>query len=327
VSTCFIGGGTPTCLDVPQLQQLLVKIRQSVGDQPVEFTVEANPGTLDLDKVTLLSDHGVNRISLGVQSFRHHELHTLGRIHREQAIDQSLELISRCGFAHLNLDLIFAVPGQSADSWRDTVKRAVASGADHLACYGLTYEPDTPMFDMLEQGRLSPVSENLQIEMYQLADEILTDAGFDHYEISNYARPGGHCQHNLRYWQNLDTLGAGPAAASYIGGVRTRNVPDIEQYIRLISYEENAFVDREKLTPAQRAGETAMLNLRLTAGIDVKQFEERTGFDPHHLFAEAIRVHEAQGRLQSTPSSIRLTAAGRLVADQVMADFLNPDAL
>jgi len=325
IETIFVGGGTPTCLPTALLDKLFQALGEAARTHGVtEFSVETNPGSLDDEKADLLRAHGVNRISMGAQSFHEDELAVLGRRHRPKDISASAARVHRAGFAHFNLDLIFGIPGQSPARWRESLRRAIALRPDHLSCYGLTYEPGTPLHARRAQGRVRPLSERQEARLYTTAVEVLAEAGFEQYEISNFARPGGRCRHNLRYWHNQPTLGVGPAAASYIDGRRWRNIPDVAAYVSRTRRGQSTEVDVERLSPLQRAGETAMLMLRTVEGIDTGRYQLMTGFDAHDLFADAIRFHTRAGLLTAAPERIALTPAGRLVADTVLADFVSP---
>jgi len=326
IETIFVGGGTPAFLPIGPLERLLAELGRCASEHGVrEFTVEANPGSIDATKLACLRDHGVNRISMGAQSFHETELRVLGRIHKPAEIAGSAELIRKAGFEHFNIDLIFGIPGQTPSSWSDSIRQAVALGPDHLACYGLTFEPGTPLHERcLIHGQIVRVGEELETELYLIAIRQLSALGFEQYEISNFARPNGQCQHNLRYWHNQPGLGIGPAGASYLEGKRWRNVADIAEYVRRIQTGKSPIDESEILSPAQRAGESAMLALRLTEGINPEKFQQAAGFDPHELFADAIARHKAADLLTATPNRIALTPQGRLVADTVIADFLMP---
>ncbi|MBN1492155.1 MAG: radical SAM family heme chaperone HemW [Phycisphaerae bacterium] len=323
VQTIFVGGGTPTVLPTDDFGRLFRSLgRLARRDAAVEFTVEANPASVDDAKAAVLRAAGVDRISLGVQSFHVAELACLDRLHSPEDIPRTLRRLRRAGFEHVNLDLIFGIPGQSLASWTDTLRRAVDLEPDHLACYGLTYEPGTPLEARRSLGHVQPCGEALEVEMYARAIDYLAEAGFEHYEISNFARASGRCRHNLGYWLGEPYLGIGPAAAGYLDGQRTRNVADMTEYMRRILAGESAVVEREQLDALAHAGEAAMLELRLIDGLDRERFQRRTGFDPVRLFAEPLASHGVGGRVVVTGSHIRLTRAGLFVADSVMADFI-----
>ncbi len=325
VVTLFAGGGTPTLLPPASLRRLFAALRPVVQrHHPIEFTVEANPASLTDAKAAILREAGVTRISMGAQSFHPHELRALDRIHCPADIPRSAEIIHRAGFEHFNLDLIFGIPGQSRASLLESIRRAVDLGPDHLAGYGLTYEPDTPLRARRDAGLIRSANEDLEADFYELIMDRLGQLGFEQYEISNFARPGARCEHNLRYWRNKPVLGIGPSAAGYFQGRRRRNVPDTAEYVRRMRAGVDPSVECEELDPLQRAGETAMLALRLIEGISIQAFREQTGLDPLQLFAEPVHRHASAGLLLADDRHIALTRAGRLVADDIIADFLLP---
>jgi len=321
--TFYIGGGTPTVLPPAELKRLLTGVRAyaSTAAEP-EFTVEANPATVTTEVAGVLAACGVNRVSVGAQSFQPDELRTLGRRHQPEDVPATVATLRRHGLARINLDLIFGIPRQSLESWQRSLHTALQLAPDHLSCYGLTCDADTPLRRRLEYGDLEPVSEDLEADMYELALDVLPTLGLLQYEISNFARPGCECRHNLRYWRNEPYLGIGPGAAGYVDGVRYRNVADIRSYVEKVSRGDSPWAEHEQLPPDGRARETAMLELRLTSGIDRKRFAERFGADPAYLFADAIERHAQAGLLEVDERAVRLTRAGLLVANRVMADFL-----
>ena len=325
VETIFVGGGTPTVLPIPLFERLLARlgeIARAHGTQ--EFTVEANPATVDDAKAALLKAHGVQRVSMGAQSFDVRELAILDREHNPADVPASIEVLKRAGLTRYNLDLIFGVPGQTLASWMHNLRTAIDLQPEHLSCYGLTYEPGTRLRRRLQIGRVARIEEDLEAEMFLATRDTLQSAGYHAYEISNYARPGCECRHNLRYWHNLPGIGIGPSAASYWRNQRWRNVPDTAESVRRIQAGSSTAVDAEELSPLDRAGETAMLELRLTEGIDRQGFQAATGFDPFVLFAAVIATHARAGLLAVQDDRVFLTREGRLLGDAVIADFLSP---
>ena len=323
IDTLFVGGGTPTVLPENALHRLMTALNEAIGGHDeIEFSVEANPVSLTAEKAAILHGSGVNRISMGAQSFHRSELAVLDRLHDPDDIVASAGRVRDAGFDRLNLDLIFGIPGQTPASWAESLRRAMDLGPDHLACYGLTYEPGTPLYDARAAGRVQPMDEEREVDLYLAAVDGLTSAGWRQYEISNFARAGGQCLHNLRYWRNRSTLGIGPAAASYLDGRRWRNVPDGVDYVERMRSGRDVRTDVETLPPTERAGETAMLGLRLIEGIEPAAFAEETGFDPHRLFAGVIGPHVRAGRLRVAGGRIALTRSGLLLADAVIGDFL-----
>ncbi|HUU84667.1 MAG TPA: radical SAM family heme chaperone HemW [Phycisphaerae bacterium] len=323
ITTMFIGGGTPTVLSPDLLARLLEPLTPIAAQPPcIEFTIEANPGTLDDAKVRILARSGVDRISLGAQSFQPGELATLERGHRPDDVAPAVEAARRAGIRRINLDLIFGIPGQTLTTWTDSIDRAIALGVDHLALYGLTYEPGTPLTRRLEAGRIQRCPEQLEREMYLTAVRRAAARGFEQYEISNFARPDHRCRHNLLYWNNEPYIGVGPSAVGCIDGVRYRNVPDIERYVRMIDKSGSAVIETERVTGHRLAAEMVMLRLRLVEGIDAAEFEARAGWNPHTAFAGAIQRCRNLGLLRVTPTHIALTDEGRLLADSIITEFM-----
>lgn len=323
--TVFVGGGTPTFLPMVEFERLFMRLgRIAEQDRPVEFTVEANPASLTEAKAAVLRANHVNRISMGAQSFDSQELRVLERIHRPEDIVPSAAIIHDAGFEHFNLDLIFGIPGQTEASWSESIRRAVDLRPDHLACYGLTYEPGTPLRRRIDQGLVEPMQDEYEAVLYDLAVDTLEARGFHQYEISNFARPTAESRHNLRYWLNLPYVGVGPSAASFMDGRRWKNVADTAEYMRRTGCGESLVVQSEELSPLDRAGEMAMLQLRLVRGIDRTEFQAATGYDPMLLFARTIAAHYERGLLAVDDQRIALTRKGRLVGDTVTVDFLSP---
>ena len=323
ITTVFVGGGTPTVLPIGELDRLMSALAPvAAASTCTEFTVEANPATLTTDNAHLLASAGVDRLSLGGQSFHATELACLGRRHRPENIASSMEVARRAGIGRLNLDLIFGIPGQTMASWIDTLDRALDLPVEHLAVYALTYEDGTPLAKQRACGQVVPCDEQIEADLYLMAIERLSTSGFKQYEISNFAKPGGRCRHNLIYWRNEPYIGVGPSAAGYVGGVRYRNAPDVAQYVKMIDETGDAAVETERIEGKRLAAEMAMLQLRLVEGIDLAGFAARTGSDAVQAFAPAIAQYEAMGLLTVTPTHVALTQRGRCVADTIIADFM-----
>ena len=231
-----------------------------------EVTLEANPATFDVKKAALFRDLGVTRVSLGIQSFTPHVLEKLGREHTAEQAAESVCILREAGVSQVNIDLMFSIPGQSEMDWEDTLKHAVALNPDHISAYNLTYEEDTAFFESLRKGEVSP-SEDIDARFFHLADEILTSEGFDHYETSNYAKPGKHSSHNQGYWRGEDYIGLGPSAVSTIGGTRWKNVADTTMYVSQMHAIGNALAESETLDAEARRLERIALGLRTTEGI------------------------------------------------------------
>ncbi len=322
VRTVFFGGGTPTILPTEQLASLIESLS---GALPVgrlaEFSVEANPATIDDDKVAMLVSSGVTRVSMGAQSFDAAELAVLERLHSPDDIQPSVETLRHHGIEHINLDLIFGIPGQTLDSWSQSLKRAIDLGVDHFACYGLTYEIGTRLTNQRDTGELIPCEENLEADMYLLAVDTLGAAGCRQYEISNFARPGGECLHNLIYWHNDPYIGVGPSAAGCVSGRRYKNVADIDEYVRMIDQHGHAEAESERVEGETLIHELIMMQLRLNEGLSIDSFRDRTGHDARQVFGNAVARLTDRDLLQVTDTHIALTGHGRLIADAVIADL------
>ena len=306
--TIYFGGGTPTSLLTDQLEYLLGGLRERLDLSALrEWTLEANPATVRAEKARLLRDIGVTRISLGVQSWDDELLRTLGRVHNSKQAENTYYILRDAGFPSVNLDLMFAVPGQTRAQWRTTLEKTIALAPDHISSYCLTYEEDTDYFRKLTGGTFRQDDE-LDAQLFESTMDTLAAAGFAQYEISNYARPGHESQHNRAYWFGADYLGFGPSAFSTIGNERWENVRDTAAYTQRVLTGENARAFRETLTPAQRAGEIAAFRMRTAEGMS------RTELAP---WATAMAELENLGLLETAGENLRLTRRGKMLADSV----------
>ncbi len=321
LESVFVGGGTPTALGGERLAALLAALAGLI-DGSTEVTVEANPGTIEAGLARRLADLGVNRVTLGAQSFEAGELATLGRIHSAGQTGEAVAAIRRAGITNVGLDLIYGIPAQTLATWRRTLREALALSPEHLSCYALSFEAGTPFARDLAAGRLAEMPDDDQADCHAAAVETLTAAGFGHYEISNFALPGRACRHNLTYWHNRPYLGIGPAAASYVGGVRWTNRPDLDGYVASVRAGERPAADAERLTGRAALAEALMLGLRLTQGISREELARRFGADPIAAFPGSIARHQRTGALVVTPSRLRLAPGALFVADTVLADIL-----
>jgi oxygen-independent coproporphyrinogen-3 oxidase len=331
--TVFFGGGTPSLLDLAQWRRILEAMEGLDLLGAEEWTVECNPATLSAEKVRLLRAFGVNRVSLGVQSFDDELLLRLGRIHTRQEVFASFDRLRRAGFENLNVDLMFAIPGQTMAAWRATLGEAVALAPEHLSCYEVIYEEDTPLFAQLAAGRID-VNEDLACDLYEELLACADQHGFAQYEIANLARrltediaggvPGRACRHNVNYWRGGSFLGLGPSATRYEGGVRTRNVANTQQYCECWERGHPAVESSEQLAPLARAGETAAFGLRMTAGWPFEEFHRVTGFDLRAQWQTEMTELAAKGWGQRDASGFRLTPQGLRFADAAAELFLRP---
>jgi oxygen-independent coproporphyrinogen-3 oxidase len=323
VETIFVGGGTPTRLDAEQLSRAMEIIGRWLPLAPGgEWTVEANPGTLDAQKADLLAQAGVERVSLGAQSFRSESLQVLERHHGRLEVEQAVAVV-QARFARWSLDLIFGVPGSTLDDWQADLGIALQLGPSHLSCYGLVYEKGTPLWSQRRSGKVQPIDEELERSMYETTMDVLTGHGLEMYEISNYARSGHESRHNLAYWANDAYFGFGVGAARYIRGVRSVNTRDLPSYLRRVESGADPTGPREELSPEARARETAVLMLRRTqTGIERDDFKTRTGFDLDTLLGTSVERYKALGSLDDDGRRVRLSRSGVFVADDVFCELV-----
>lgn len=324
-TTLFVGGGTPTVLPAPLLAEVIAAALAAfrfIAD--VEVSIEANPGTVDVaaDKLGAARRAGANRISFGVQAFQDRLLQRLGRVHRAADIGTAVALARRAGFANINLDLIFGLPGQTLADWDETLQRALQLEPDHLSCYSLSVEEGTLYHRERLAGRLDLPTEEVEEAMYDHTRQILAAAGFVHYEVSAYARPGRRCRHNLIYWQNGEYLGLGAGAHSYLAGRRFWNRAAPAAYIQAVAAGGCAEEDGETLDLPGQMAETMILGLRTTDGVGLRRFSERFGRSALEVFGSAAGELQRCGLLQMTPEAWRLTEQGMKVGNRVWQAFL-----
>lgn len=323
VPTIFFGGGTPTFPDPELIVRLLDAIRRRFHVLPdAEISIEANPGTVDRSRFAVLHQAGFNRLSIGVQAFDDQLLRVLGRLHSAQEAVRSYEAARAAGFENVNLDLMFALPGQTVQQWQHTLRTAIRLQPEHLSCYALTIEPNTPFYSLHQRGQLPLPDEETDLCMYQYALRALTRAGYEHYEISNFARPGYRCRHNMVYWRNEEYLGFGPGAVSYRDGVRWKCVSHPRRYVQAVREGASLVEEQERLSPEESLGETVMLMLRTRDGVDVKAVEARYGVPLAERYAPQLRRLRCLRLLEVTPDRWRITAKGLPIANTVCAEFL-----
>ncbi len=340
--TIFFGGGTPSLLNLRQWEQILramekLNLLSARGDaRPAEFefTVECNPATVSADKAKLFRDFGINRISMGVQSLDEKLLDRLGRIHSREMVFKSFDILRAAGFENLNLDLMFAIPTQTMEIWRDTLREAMAMQSEHLSSYEVIYEDDTPLFEQLKAGEFS-VDENLACEMYEELISSATHNGFQQYEIANFARnktlnsqpstlniPSHACQHNVNYWRGGDFYGLGPSATGYVRGVRTKNWSNTQLCCEQLEKGKRAIESSEELPPLRRAGEIAAFGLRMNAGWPFTEFKRTTDFDLRNEWDSEMNQLTERGWASRDAEKFQLTHQGLRFADSAAELFL-----
>jgi oxygen-independent coproporphyrinogen-3 oxidase len=344
--TVFFGGGTPSILNLRQWTRILDAMHRLGLDQAVEWTVECNPATVSLDKARLLRERGVNRISMGVQSFDEALLDRLGRIHSREMAFKSFDVLRQAGFDNLNIDLMFAIPGQTMEVWRGTLDEALALGSEHLSSYEVIYEDDTPLFARLRAGEFD-VDEDLACGMYEELVARTASAGLQQYEVANFARswrngaavvraantpapnlagiPRYACRHNINYWRGGYYYGLGPSAAGYVRGVRTKNWSNTKLYCEQLELGRRAVESSEDLSSLARAGEIAAFGLRMNAGWPFEDFRRVTGLDLREEWSTDMDRLVEKGWGRTSADRFQLTPAGLRFADSAAELFLRSD--
>ena len=315
--TIYFGGGTPSALTCEQLEYLLGGLRARLDLSALEeWDLEANPATIRADKARLLHSLGVTRLSLGVQSWDDGLLATLGRTHSAAQAEGTFGVLRAAGFGNLNIDLMFGVPGQTLAQWEATLARTIALGPQHVSCYGLTYEEDTEYFRKLTGGEYRQDAD-FDADLFERTMDTLGAAGFAHYEISNYARPGSESRHNLAYWRGADYLGFGPSAFSTAGLRRWQHLPDTAEYTRRVLAGESTVGFEEQLSPATRDGEKAAFGMRTSEGVALEDLAR---------WPAALQQMRELGFIEVRDDRAILTRRGKLMADAVAEAFIGGDA-
>lgn len=319
----FIGGGTPTVYPGAALAELIEASRQifSFVAHP-EITVETNPNTCTLAALREIRAAGANRLSIGVQAFDDLLLAKLGRSHSRQEAIQAVHAGRQAGFANINLDLMYGLPGQGLGEWRQTLTTALAQEPEHLALYELSIEEGTPFAALAQEGRLALPDDDQVAEMAAEADALLAARGFERYEISNFARPGRRCLHNLNYWQNGFYVGAGAAAVSGLAGVRLANVADTELYMALVQSGRAPYREAEILSNAASFRESVIVGLRMLDGVSLAALQQRYGLEPRHYYGATLQRFVARGLVAIDQHHMRLTAKALPVANQVLSELV-----
>jgi oxygen-independent coproporphyrinogen-3 oxidase len=319
----FIGGGTPSLLDDVRFARLFEVLGRHVSLRDcVEVTMEANPESITQGKVELAAAAGVNRFSMGVQTFHARHLHFLDRAHSAERAEQAFAALRAGGATNVSIDLMFGVPGETLAEWQADLERALALRPDHLSCYNLTFEPGTRLHRDLEQGKVAPNDEELDRAMFLHTRQRLGEAGFVAYEVSNFAGRGGPCRHNDHYWLQGDYVGVGPGASSHRAGVRSTNLKPVEAWSRAVLSGQPGAGSAETLRQLQRASEAIWLGLRRRDGIDFAAIGRRLGIDLEQRFGAQLEQHRRAGWIERDGAFVRLTAAGLLLADRVSGDYL-----
>lgn len=321
--TVFIGGGTPTALSPKHYATLLDAIRRRINlSRAIEFTSEANPGTLTPEKLDVMKDGGINRISIGVQSFNNKALKLLGRIHSSNEAVDGFNMSREAGFDNINIDLIQSIPGMTPDDNLNDARRVAELEPEHVSYYNLIYEPGTPMTRDRDDGRLVPPGDDEEANNYYAVKAMLEDTGYRHYEISNFSKPGRQCLHNVLYWQGGGYFGCGPSAHSHWRGKRFGNIVDLPTWCDRIKNGDRPYESIEKLAPPDKARETLVMWLRMIDGVDLLKFEEVTGYDVSLLCGDAIDAMVKERLLQHQANRISLTSEALFICNSVFSELV-----
>ena len=320
--TLYIGGGTPTALSAPQLEVLLDGLTKNLDLSVLEeLTIEANPGDLDADKIAVLKQSPVNRVSLGVQTFDDKMLKKIGRSHLEKDIYENIDRLKLAGFDNISIDLIYALPGQTMAQVKDNVAKAISLDIPHMSLYSLILENHTVFMNRMRRGKLPLPKEELEAEMFEYIIAELERAGFEHYEISNFSKPDFESRHNLMYWDNAEYYGIGAGASGYVNGVRYKNHGPIRHYLNAVE-AGNARITEEHLSQREQMEEEMFLGLRKKSGVSMTRFEEKFGRSFEGLYGEIVRDLVQQGLMQIDGDRVRMTKRGLFLGDTVAERFI-----
>ncbi|MGE6525132.1 radical SAM family heme chaperone HemW [Bacillus safensis] len=324
LKTIFIGGGTPTSLTVSQLDKLMNSIHRVLKPTKnlIEFAVEANPDELSLEKLHVLKEAGVNRLSFGVQTFEDDLLKKIGRVHQKKDVLTSFERARAVGFDNISLDLMFGLPHQEKHHVMNSLETAFSLGAEHYSVYSLIVEPKTVFYNLMQKGKLHLPPQEREAEMYELVMDEMERRGLKQYEISNYAKPGFESQHNLTYWSNEDYFGFGAGAHGYVDGVRNVNAGPVKHYLELIDQTGFPYKETHQVTKAEQIEEEMFLGLRKIEGVKSADFQAKYGTAPEALFPTVLEELEEKGLIVKDDIGIRLTRKGKLLGNEVFQAFL-----
>lgn len=323
--TIYLGGGTPSLLSDAQVARIIATVSSSLNTTTdIEVTLEANPGTVDEAHFCGIRNAGVNRLSIGIQSFSDTDLRPLGRGHTVQEAVGAYEAARRAGFDNISIDLIYGLPAQTLGAWRYNVEHALNLAPEHVSLYALTIEEGTPLARQVDKGRVQPTSDDTMADMYELAHELMSEAGYRRYEISNWALPGRESQHNLVYWHNEPYIGAGAGAHGYLGAYRYCNELLPERYVERVAREGLSLAESELIPTRLEMAETLIMGLRLDEGVRLSNFEQRYNVSVEYICADGLKFARDNGLLKADGGRLCLTDRGKLLSNEVFQALL-PD--
>ena len=322
INTIFIGGGTPSVLEADELECLLKEVAKLNMAKEVEYSMECNPGNLTEEKLEVMKNYGVNRISMGLQAKQDNLLKGLGRIHNYKTFKENFLLAKKVGFNNINVDLMFGLPNQSLNEWEETLREIISLEPAHISAYSLIIEEGTAFYNLYENDKLKLPTEEEERKMYHLAKKILEENGFNQYEISNYAKEGKECRHNLAYWNMDNWIGVGSAAASYINGKRIKNISSVEEYINSIKDKGEAVEEIINNSKNDNMEEFMFMGLRKINGIDENEFKNRFSMNINDVYGEILNKYIGERLLIRESGRIFLSEKGIEISNVIMADFL-----
>ncbi|MDO5353116.1 MAG: radical SAM family heme chaperone HemW [Clostridium perfringens] len=322
INTIFIGGGTPSVLEADELECLLKEVAKLNMAKDIEYSMECNPGNLTEEKLEVMKKYGVNRISMGLQAKQDNLLKGLGRIHNYKTFKENFLLAKKVGFNNINVDLMFGLPNQRLNEWEETLREIISLEPAHISAYSLIIEEGTAFYNLYENDKLKLPTEEEERKMYHLAKKILEENGFNQYEISNYAKEGKECRHNLAYWNMDNWIGVGSAAASYINGKRIKNISSVEEYINSINEKGEAVEEIINNSKNDNMEEFMFMGLRKINGIDENEFKNRFSMNINDVYGEILNKYIDEGLLIRDSGRIFLSEKGIEISNIIMADFL-----
>ena len=322
INTIFIGGGTPSVLEADELECLLKEVAKLNMAKDIEYSMECNPGNLTEEKLEVMKKYGVNRISMGLQAKQDNLLKGLGRIHNYKTFKENFLLAKKVGFNNINVDLMFGLPNQRLNEWEETLREIISLEPAHISAYSLIIEEGTAFYNLYENDKLKLPTEEEERKMYHLAKKILEENGFNQYEISNYAKEGKECRHNLAYWNMDNWIGVGSAAASYINGKRIKNISSVEGYINSINEKREAVEEIINNSKNDNMEEFMFMGLRKINGIDENEFKNRFSMNINDVYGEILNKYIDEGFLIRKSGRIFLSEKGIEISNIIMADFL-----
>ena len=323
IETIFLGGGTPTALSAPQLQRLFELIKQHIPQTHLqEFTSEANPDELTHEKLVVMKNNGINRLSLGVQSFDEDILNRLGRTHSNEHVYNTIQMAKDIGFTNISIDLMYGLPGQTMEQWKHTLEKALELNLPHYSAYSLIVEPKTVFYNLMTKGKLILPGEDLEADMYEVLMTSMESKGIHQYEISNFAQPGLHSMHNNLYWDNVSYAGFGAGAHGYAKGVRYANIGPIKKYMDAVTAGEFPINSTHEVTATESMEEEMFLGLRKVAGVNKNQFKEKFGVALEDVYGQVLSKYIKNDSIHSTEDAVALTKRGRFIGNEIFQSFL-----